>query len=173
LFHLNGERLAVREKLEAFSERDRVLREAVAQFKLEVQRKLAQGGLQKTQKTPLASLLDHWDGLVLFLDNPDVPMDNSEAERQLREAALGRKNYYGSGSQCSGRMTAMLLSALRTAKRNGLNPRHYLEVYLEACAANGGKPPKNIDAYLPWALCDEVRKAIEQKAQAKRAEEPP
>jgi hypothetical protein len=149
------------------------LRESVEGFKQEVEGELAKGGLHKTQKKPLASILDHWDGLVLFLDNPDIPMDNSEAERQLREAALGRKNYYGSGSEWSGRMTAGLLSVLRTAKRNGLNPRHYIEVYLQACAENGGKPPENIDAYLPWALSDEVRKAIEGKAQAERAEEPP
>jgi len=173
LFHLNGERLAVRKNPKAFTERDRVLREAVEGFKQEVEREPAKGGLHKTQEKPLASILDHWDGLVLFLDNPDIPMDNSEAERQLREAALGRKNYYGSGSEWSGRMTAVLLSALRTAKRNGLNPRHYIEVYLEACAVNGGKPPENIDAYLPWALSDEVRKAIEQKTRAERAEEPP
>jgi len=173
LFHLNGERLAVRENPEAFNERDRVLREAIAQFKQEVEGELSKGGLHKTQKQPLASILNHWDGLVLFLDNPDIPMDNSEAERQIREAALGRKNYYGSGSVWSGRMTAGLLSVLRTAKRNGLNPRHYIEVYLQACAENGGKPPENIDAYLPWALSTQVREAIEQKAKAEQREEPP
>ena len=54
-----------------------------------------------------------------------------------------------------------------------VNPRHYLEVYFEACAKNGGRPPETIDAYLPWALCEEVRRAIERKAQAERAEKPP
>jgi transposase len=173
LFHLNAKRLAVREKPRAFGARDRVLREAVDGFKQAVEGEITEGTLHNAQQKALASILAHWDGLVLFLDNPDIPMDNSEAERQLREAALGRKNYYGSGSVWSGQMTAGTLTVLRTAKRCGLNPRHYLEVYLEACAKSGGKPPENIDAYLPWALSEEVRQAIDGKAQAKRAEEPP
>ncbi len=173
LFHLNARRLAVRNKPRAFRVRDRVLREAVEGFKQAVEAERAEGKLRKVQEKALASILAHWDGLVLFLDNPDIPMDNSEAERQLREAALGRKNYYGSGSVWSGQLTARALTVLRTAKRNGLNPRHYLEVYLEACAKNGGKPPENIDAYLPWALSDEVRQAIEAKAGKEQAERPP
>ena len=173
LFHLNAQRLRVREDPDAFAARDRVLREAVEGFKQDVERERAEGKLHKPQEKVLASVLNHWDGLTVFLDHPDVPMDNSEAERQLREAALGRKNYYGSGSEWSGHLTASLLSILRTAKRAGLNPRRYLEVYLQACAQNGGNPPENIDAYVPWDLSDEVRELVEGKAPAERPEEPP
>jgi transposase len=172
LYKLNEERLAVREDPEAFARRDQALREAVDHFKEQAERELSEGGLQEAQEKPLSSLLNHWAGLILFVDNPDVPMDNNEAERQLREAALGRKNYYGSGAEWSGRMAACLFSVLRTAQRNGLNPQHYLEVYFEACAENGGKPPEAIDSYLPWDLSDEVREAIEQKAHEQQARPP-
>jgi transposase len=173
VFHLNAERLAVREDPDAFAARDRVLREAVGEFKQEVDRERAEGDLHKAQQKALTSVVNHWDGLTLFLDYPDIPMDNSEAERQMREIAVGRKNYYGSGSLWSGHLTACLLSILRTAKRNGLNPRRYLEVYLQACADNGGEPPENIDAYRPWDLSDEVRKAIEARTPGRGADEPP
>ena len=44
----------------------------------------------------LRSLRNHWEGLTLFVADPDLPMDNNQAERALR-GPVGRKNYYGSG----------------------------------------------------------------------------
>jgi transposase len=165
IFKLNRERPEVREDAEAFAQRDHVLRTAVEKLKERAEGELAAQGLHKAQEKPLNSMLNHWDGLLVFVDNPDVPMDNSEAERQLREAALGRKNYYGSGAEWSGHLTASLLWILRTAQRNGVNPALFLEVYLEACARNGGKAPANIDDFLSWNLSAEIREAIARKAQ--------
>ena len=54
-------------------------------------------GAQKQQKKVLQSLLDHWPGLILFLDHPEVPLDNNRAENTLRTPVTGRKNYYGLG----------------------------------------------------------------------------
>jgi len=164
-YKLNAERLEVRGDPEAFACRDRVLREAMGNLKEEAERELAEPGLHEEQKKVLTSLMNHWKGLTVFLDNPDVPMDNNLAERLLRNPVVGRKNYYGSGSEWSGHLAASLFSILATLQRNGINPRHYLEVYFEACAANGGKPPENIDAYQPWNLSQDVREAIERKAQ--------
>jgi len=42
--------------------------------------------------------------LTVFVDHPQVPMDNSEAERQLRGPAMGRKNYWGSGAVWAGEL---------------------------------------------------------------------
>ena len=36
------------------------------------------------------------------VEDPDLPMDNNQAERALRGPVVGRKNYYGSGAQWSG-----------------------------------------------------------------------
>ena len=49
-----------------------------------------------------------WDGLTLFLDFPEVPLDNNECERLLRTPVVGRKNFYGSGARWSGELAAML-----------------------------------------------------------------
>jgi hypothetical protein len=43
-------------------------------------------------------------GLTLFVDYPEVPMDNNYGERQLRNPVVGRKNYYGSGSSAFSRI---------------------------------------------------------------------
>jgi len=84
-------------------------------------------------------------------------MDNNLSERKLREAVLGRKNYYGSGSVWSGDLTAALFTIFQTARHNGLDPIKYLTAYLHACANNHGNPPRNIDDFLPWNLSQEQK----------------
>ena len=77
-------------------------------------------------------------------------MDNNAMERRLRNPALGRKNYYGSGSEWSGRLAAMLFSLLATLDLWGINPRSWLTEYLEACATAGGQAPADLNPFLPW-----------------------
>ncbi len=40
-----------------------------------------------------------------------------------------------------------------------LHPKKFLKAYLEACAENRGKPPDNIDNFLPWNLSEEQKSA--------------
>ena len=100
----------------------------------------------------LASLLEHWSGLTLFVAYPEVPMDNNLGENSIRTPVNGRKNYYGSGSICSAQLAAMLFAILQTLVLWGINPRHWLTRYLTACAQNGASAPQDIAAFLPWAM---------------------
>ena len=108
----------------------------------------------------LRSLKKHWDGLGVFVEQPQIPMDNSEAERRMRGPALGRKNYYGSGSIWSGQFTAALFSVFQTLVKHEINPRLWLLEYLQACAANGGQAPEDISAFLPWKMSEEEGKRM-------------
>ena len=108
----------------------------------------------------LKSLKKHWDGLEVFVEHPSIPMDNSEAERRMRGPALGRKNYYGSGSVWSGRFTAALFSVFQTLLKHEINPRLWLLEYLQACAENGGQAPEDISRFLPWKMSEEKRKRL-------------
>ena len=110
------------------------------------------------QEKVLASLLEHWPGLTLFVAHPEVPMDNNRAENTIRTPVNGRKNYYGSGSIWSAQLAAMLFSILQTWVLWGINPRHWLTRYLDACAEHGGSAPQDIDPFLPWSM-DETRRA--------------
>ena len=74
----------------------------------------------------LASLLEHWSGLTLLVEHPEVPMDNNRAENTLRTPVSGRKNYCGSGSIWSAQLAAMLFAILQTLALWGINPRHWL-----------------------------------------------
>lgn len=89
-------------------------------------------------------------------------MDNNAAERVMRNPAMGRKNYYGSGSIWSAELAAMMFSVFQTLLLWGLNPHHWLYDFLQACAENGGNTPSDLDPFLPWAMADERREALSQ-----------
>src|SRR5262249_21077649 len=121
----------------------------------------------------LQSMQEHWQGLTLFVDNPQVPMDNNASERTLRVAALCRKNYYGSGCEWSGKLAVWMFSILATLKKWRLNPRKWLTAYLQACAEAGGKPPGDVEEWVPGKLTAQQRQemAQEEDEQAEESEQ--
>lgn len=76
--------------------------------------------------------LGYWPRLKVFVDNPDVPLDNNRTERGIRGPVVGRKNHYGSRSKRGTEVAALFYSLIETAKLVGVEPRRYLQ---EAAAA--------------------------------------
>src|SRR4051794_23034915 len=136
------------------------LRQAVAALQQQYLTELADPSLRAPCRKVLTSLQEHWSGLTLFVEEPRIPMDNNLSERRLRGPAVGRKNYYGSGALWSGRLAAALFSILATLELWGLNPRLWLQWYLQSCAEAGGKVPKDIEPFLPWNLSEERRASV-------------
>ncbi|MCK4423773.1 MAG: IS66 family transposase, partial [Candidatus Omnitrophica bacterium] len=159
IFHLNKQRLGVLSEEDKFSIADRTLRDALQIMEQNYENELNLEDLHPVKRKVLKSLKTHWTGLLLFVDHPEIPMDNNLSERKLREPALGRKNYYGCAALWSGDLTASLFTIFQTARLNKLHPKKYLKNYLQACAENGGKPPENIDDFLPWNLSEEQKQA--------------
>jgi len=129
-------------------------------------------GARTKHKKVLASLLEHWPGLTLFVEHPEVPMDNNRGENAIRNPVTGRKNYYGSGSLWSAELAATLFSLLQTLALWGINPRHWLRCYLDACADNDRCPPQDLSPFLPWSMDAARRTALSRPypAQAPPAE---
>ena len=100
----------------------------------------------------LTSLQNHWEGLSVFVDHPEVPMDNNKGERSIRNPVTGRKNFYGSGSLWSSQLAAIMFSIFQTMVLCGLNCNHWLRSYLNACAENHGKAPDDLSSFLPWKI---------------------
>ncbi len=111
--------------------------------------------LEPAQRKVLNSLQNHWKGLTVFVDRPEVPMDNTRGERAIRNPVCGRTNYYGSGSIWSAELAARMFSIFQTIEQWGINARHWLREYLSACANNGGRSPKDINDFLPWYMNEE------------------
>lgn len=159
LFHLNNNRLGVLGDKKKFRVADKILRREIGFFQNAYIKELTLPNLHSVAHKALESLQNHWDGLLIFVDHPEIPMDNNLSERMLREAALGRKNYYGSGAIWSGDLTVVLFSIFQTARRNDLDPVKYLTAYLQAVANNHGKVPADIDRFLPWNLSEDQKAA--------------
>lgn len=157
LYRLNRQRLAVQKNKTKFAQADRALRRAIVAMQQQREAELADRQLRLPCRKVLESLQEHWEGLTRFVDDPRIPLDNNASERRLRGPALGRKNYYGSGSLWSGQLAAMLFSIFATLTMWKLNPRKWLQWYLESCARQGGKAPADITPFLPWNLTDEQR----------------
>ena len=159
VFHLNHERLKVWSNPEAFEAADRVLREAVDAMAREADRQLGAPDLHGAARKILQSMHERWSGYTIFVDHPEIPMDNNESERRLRDPAVGRKNYYGSGSQWSAQLTAMLFTIFQTLLKNQIDPQKWLLGYFQACAENGGCVPQDVEKWLPWNLSPQTRAA--------------
>lgn len=157
LFRINRTRRAAQSDSEPFHQADGALRDLLRRMKQRAGRQLNCPSLHPAKRKALISLRNHWDGLTIFVDRPDIPMDNNLAERQLRFAVVGRKNYYGSGATWSARLTAALFTILQTLLRNNIHPKRWLRAYFEACARNGGRPPDNFDEFLPWNLPERTK----------------
>lgn len=91
-----------------------------------------------------------WVALTRFLSDPSLPLDNNVAERALRVAALGRKNFLFVGHDEAGENLADLYTVVSTCEVNGVNPFRYLRDVLIRVQTH---PQSQIDDLLPhkWA----------------------
>ena len=112
---------------------------------------LPQSGLHKA----IGYMVHMWKGLVLFLDNPLIPLDNNGTERAARGPVLGRKNHYGSRSPRGTEVAATLYSLVESAKLNGLEPRFYFRVAVRAGLRHDTVPlPHEVKAMLAEGKLD-------------------
>jgi transposase len=152
LFRLYEQRTEAIEGSAAYRTLHGQLRSCLRTMARERHRALADPQLPAPAVKLLQSMQRHWWGLREFVRHSHVPPDNNTAERALRPAVVGRKNYYGSGSECSGQLAAMMFSLLMTMKLWQINPRTWLTDYLNACAAAGNRAPPDLQPYLPWSM---------------------
>ena len=108
----------------------------------------------------LRSLINHREGLSVFIDRPLTPMDNNAAERMIRGPAIGRRLSFGSDSKDGAKFTAVMYSVVGTLSMNGIDVLRWLEAWLEECAKNGRRPPADLSPWLPWSMNEERRLAL-------------
>ena len=76
---------------------------------------------------------DLWPGLLRFLDDPRLALDNNATERALRGVVIGRKNHYGSRSERGTKVAALFYSLIESAKLAGVEP----DAFLRSAAPQG------------------------------------
>jgi len=160
IYHINNERIQHKLGSKEFHKKDSELRKSISEMKEELIKQLADTILLPSAKKILKSLSKHWSGLTIFVDQPEIPMDNNTAERGLRGPVVGRKNYAGSGSVWSAELAAALFTLFKTLKLWNINVHAWLLFYFNECALIGGKPPENISQFLPWEMTEEKRQLL-------------
>jgi transposase len=70
--------------------------------------------------------LDRKAALSVFLNDPRIPMDNNQSERDLRHVVIGRKNWNFAGSYEGAERLADFFTLTQSCKRVKLNPWLYL-----------------------------------------------
>jgi len=155
LYAINKERLKVRDDPEKFNIQQQKLEKAV----LKMQNRLTDNYALPEQQKVISSLVNHWDGLILFVDNPDIPMDNNIAENMLRTPVVGRKNYYGNHSEFGGVFSAVMFTITQTCILHNMNPYAYLKYYFTECAKTGSVP-KNLERFMPHRLKEHCPKEL-------------
>lgn len=72
-------------------------------------------------------VLSAWKEFTAFIDDVRLPLSNNDAERALRHAVLGRKNFNGSKTINGADTAAILYSVIESCKKVELDPVHYLK----------------------------------------------
>ena len=139
---------------QAWTDAQAALAAHVSAMETNWQDEVSKPNLHQAQKKTLLSLKRHWHGLTLFLADPRIPLHNNRAERLLRNAVILRKNSYGSGSTWSGNFAARMFTILQTWLVNGLDPEALLSDFFDQCS-KPGRPPPDLDLYLPWKMSAE------------------
>ena len=97
------------------------------------------------------------------MEDGDLVLDNNRSERALRGIAVGRKNWLFFGSDGGGKVAAILLTLLKSAQHNGVNPFDYLTDVLTRIA---DYPQSKVADLLPhrWKAAREAAAKIDQAA---------
>jgi transposase len=70
--------------------------------------------------------LARWEKLIVYINHPQLKIDNNLVENAIRPTVLGRKNYLFSGSHDGAARSAMFYSFIGSCKMNGINPQEWL-----------------------------------------------
>lgn len=151
---------------ERLQKRQEYIRPMVEEFFAWVKQQVADCTVPPKSKTGqgLNFIINQEKYLKIFLEDGDVPIDNSASERVIRTFCLGKKNWMFHNTANGASASAMVYSISETAKLNNLRPYYYFKYILtelpKLCDEKGNIDPVKLDYLMPWSesLPEECRK---------------
>ena len=113
-----------------------------------------EGSVNRSSKIGEAVLyaLNQEKYLKAYLEDGHLSIDNSAAERAIKNFAIGRRNWLFSKSIKGAEASATVYSITETALLNGLKPYDYVAYILERMKDLGPFPSKeDLQQLLPWS----------------------
>jgi len=96
--------------------------------------------------------LNQEEYLKVFLDDPDVSLDNNSAEQSIRSFCIGKKNFVMIDTLSGADASAIVYSIVETAKANNLNVYEYMKHLLTVIPEHMDDTDNNFcEQLLPWS----------------------
>jgi transposase len=92
--------------------------------------------------------LRHWKGLLVYLEDARIPIDNNATERDIKPFVIGRKNFMFACTQAGADALGVHFSLIITAKHHGLDPMVYYTEILKRIPLC--KSISDYEKLLPW-----------------------
>jgi hypothetical protein len=149
---------------ERYKERQRMIKPLVDEFFKWVKEQVATMLPKGKTMDGLNYCINQEKYLRVFLEDGEVPIDNSASERALRTFCIGKKNWLFFDSPRGASAGALVYSISETAKLNNLKPYKYFEYILtelpKLCDKDGNIEQSKLDYLMPWSptLPDDCRK---------------
>ncbi|MDD7327535.1 MAG: IS66 family transposase [Lachnospiraceae bacterium] len=91
--------------------------------------------------------------LRTFLEHPEVPLDNNDAEASIRKFCVGKHSWHIIDSVNGAKASAFYYSIAETAKANGLKPYGYMRYLISELIRypRGSVPDEELEALMPWS----------------------
>jgi len=129
--------------------RQETSRPLVLALRVFFQQQLARVSAKATIADEIRYGLNHWDGLIRFLDDGRIELDTNIVERGIRPIVLNRKNALFAGHDQGAENWACIASLIETCKLSGVEPQAYLADVLTRLVNLW--PASRIEELLPWA----------------------
>lgn len=110
----------------------------------------------------MAYSIRHWKGLVRYLQDGRLEIDNNSTEREIKPGVIARKNFLFACSVSGAEALCVHMSLIRSAILYGFDPYQYYVSILETVPYC--KTVEDYEAILPWNI--ELKKVREIKVAA-------
>ena len=94
----------------------------------------------------LAYTRERREGLAVYLNDPDVPIDTNHLERALRVIPMGRKNWMFTWTELGAKHVGIVQSLLVTCRLHDINPYDY---FVDVLQRVGQHPASNVEQLTP------------------------
>lgn len=121
----------------------------VASLRTWFEQQLARVSAKATIAEQIRYGLNHWDGLMRFLDDGRIELDTNIVERGIRPIVLNRKNALFAGHDAGAENWACIASLIETCKLCGVDPQTYFADVLTKLVNLW--PASRLDELMPWA----------------------
>ena len=114
-----------------------------------------------TRRKAIHYVLDQWESLEVYLQDPLIEIDNNLVENAIRPTALGKKNWLFFGAANAGERGAVIYSIIESCRRHGVEPYSYLRDVLTRLPSMTNRQIKDIvpKAWAAAKKADATRKA--------------